>query len=35
MDMIPHVSHVITMIEKNAHELGLTDKVKGYLLDIG
>lgn len=35
MDMIPHVSHVITMIEKNAHELGLTDKVKSYLLDIG
>ena len=31
MEMIPRVSHVIDMIEKYAHEGGLTDRVKTYL----
>ncbi len=35
MDMIPHVAQVIRMIEDNAHELGLTDRVKEYLSDLG
>ena len=35
MDMIPHVSVVISMIEDNAHEVGLTDRVKEYLENVG
>ena len=30
-DMMPRVANVIRMIEKNAHELGLTDRVRDYL----
>ena len=32
-DMIPKVGNVIRMIEENAHELGLTDRVKEYLMN--
>lgn len=32
-EMVPRIKHVIGMIEENAHEIGLTNRVKSFLMN--